>query len=178
MSNTMNQSDLAWTAFRYISNELSADEAATFEERLAMDQEAREELSRAVEITQALASQPQTDSQPLVSRPWRQRLSWMTVGAAACLAVMLSGEFIRSAVVRLGTSTGGNQVASFSLWPQMDETDSDAAIDASENESDDNHVASGDVSVPNWLLAAVKGKSDGRVVNPDDDPNDDDVLEN
>jgi len=177
MSNSMNQGDLAWTAFRYIANELSADEATTFEERLAVDQEAREELSRAVELTQALASQPQVESQLLVSRPWRQRLSWMTVGAAACLAVMLSGEFVRSALVRSGTSTGGSRVASFSFWSQMDETDSDAAIDANDNDSDDSHVASGDVSVPNWLLAAVKGKPEGRVVNPDDDPNDD-VLEN
>jgi ferric-dicitrate binding protein FerR (iron transport regulator) len=176
MSNTMNQGDLAWTAFRYISNELSADEVATFEECLAVDQEAREELSRAVELTQALAIQPRTDSQLLVSRPWRQRLSWMTVGAAACLAMMLSGEFVRSALMRSGTSVGGERLAGLSFGSQLD--DSDSATDLNENDSDDNHAVSGDVSVPSWLLAAVKGKPVGRVVHPDDDPDDDEVMEN
>ncbi|MBI5759151.1 MAG: hypothetical protein HZA46_11600 [Planctomycetales bacterium] len=178
MTNTMNQSDLAWTAFRYIANELTADEAATFEERLAVDQEAREELSHSVELTQALANQPRTDSQSQVSRQWRQRLSWMTVGAAVCLTVMLSGEFVRSALVRSGTSVGGDRLAGLSFGSQMDDSDSDATADLNENDSDDNHAASGDVSVPSWLLAAVKGKPVGRVVHPDDDPDDDEVMEN
>jgi ferric-dicitrate binding protein FerR (iron transport regulator) len=174
--NTTNDCDLAWTAFRYIANELTADETAAFEERLVVDQEAREELSRAVELTQALASQPRTESQPLVSRPWRQRLSWMTVGAAACLAVMLSGEFVRSALMRSGSSVGGERLAGLSFGSQLD--DADSATDLNENDSDDNHAVSGDLSVPSWLLAAVKGKPVGRVVHPDDDPDDDEVMEN
>lgn len=174
MSNTMGQSDLAWTAFRYISNEMPADEAAAFELRLAVDQEAREEVARAVELTQTMAGLPQVIPQPETVRPWRQRLSWMTAGAAVCLAVMLGGEFVRSAMVGRSTSSvDGSQIAAMSFGADMEETDADAN-DADPNA---NNVANNEVSVPSWLLAAVTGKPAGRDTHPDDNPNDD-VLDN
>jgi hypothetical protein len=80
--------DLQWLAFCYIADELSADEAEVFEERLAADQEAREAVARAVELSQAVAALPRETVCPSpAASPWRRRLAWMTVGAtAACLA--------------------------------------------------------------------------------------------
>jgi hypothetical protein len=171
MSNTMVQSDLAWTAFRYISNEMPADEAAAFELRLAADQESREEVARAVELTQTMARIPQSVPQPATVRPWRQRLSWMTAGAAVCLAVMLCGEFVRSAMVgRSASSVDGSRIAGMTFDTDMEVTDTDAN-DADLNASG---VMNNEVSVPSWLLAAVTGKP---ATHPDDNP-DDDVLDN
>ena len=47
--------DLHWTAFLYISGELTPDESSSFEIRLADDQEAREAVTEAVELAGALA---------------------------------------------------------------------------------------------------------------------------
>jgi hypothetical protein len=168
----MIESDLAWTAFRYVANEMSADEAVSFELRLAVDQEAREEVARTVELTQTMASVPQTISQPPSVRPWRQRLSWMTAGAAVCLTVMLGGELARSMLVNRGTSSvDGSRIAGMSFGAELEETDAD------DMDLETSEAANGEVSVPSWLLAAVKGKASGRGPHPDDNP-DDEVFDN
>ena len=48
--------DLSWTAFLYVSNELSAEDRAAFEVRLGEDQDAREAVCRAVTLTSAVAA--------------------------------------------------------------------------------------------------------------------------
>lgn len=91
--------DLDWLAFCYIADELSPDEAAAFEERLADDQQAREAVARAVELTRAVAAAcPEVRSRPApVSRAARGRrragpaghLAWTAIAVAACLVVAL-----------------------------------------------------------------------------------------
>ena len=54
----VNDANLLWHAFRYIADELSADETEQFEARLADDQVAREAVARAVELSQAIATLP------------------------------------------------------------------------------------------------------------------------
>lgn len=50
------ESDLLWDAFRYVADEMSADEVDAFEQSLAENQSAREAVVRAVQVTQAVAS--------------------------------------------------------------------------------------------------------------------------
>ena len=48
------EAELGFEAFRYVAGEMSDAESAEFEERLAIDQPAREAVARAVEIAQAV----------------------------------------------------------------------------------------------------------------------------
>ena len=86
--------DLDWAAFCYAAGELSPDEVADFELRLAEDQGAREALARAVELTQAVAAAETLE--PVVSvrserSLWGRRLAWMAIGAAASLLAAALG---------------------------------------------------------------------------------------
>jgi hypothetical protein len=93
------RNDLDWQAFRYIAAEMSPTELAQFEERLAGDQRARDAVSHAMELADAVAvaSEEATDScfgEP--ARPgtaartnWGRRLGWTALGAAAALAGVL-----------------------------------------------------------------------------------------
>jgi hypothetical protein len=84
------RSELDWLAFQYVAGELPADEAARFEERLAVDQQACEAVADAVELAEvtctvierpvvelSAAKQPRLD--------WARSVAWMGCGAAACL---------------------------------------------------------------------------------------------
>jgi hypothetical protein len=104
---------LDWQAYRYIANEMSSQEQSDFELLLADDQAAREAVAQAVELTQTiyaaeLFSSPHAISHNSVadspaasaavepapislrSRNWLVPVGWITVGAVACLALVLS----------------------------------------------------------------------------------------
>ena len=92
------RNELDWAAFCYLSGEMSAAESEQFEARLADEQEAREALARAVELTQVVAA-AESQFEELVVAPhasrtsWGTRISWMAVGglAAALLAMVWTG---------------------------------------------------------------------------------------
>jgi hypothetical protein len=92
--------DVFWLAFRYAQDELSADEAEAFEERLATEQPIREALAEAtrlaetigVSLDRELASQPSTR---VASRSRRRTVSWAAASAAACLALLLAWGVFR-----------------------------------------------------------------------------------
>jgi hypothetical protein len=90
---TNDSNELDWSAFCYAAGELSADEAAAFEARLADDQSAREALARAVELTQVVAT-AQSLAPVTLARPqsanWSKRLAWMAIGSAASLLAVLA----------------------------------------------------------------------------------------
>jgi hypothetical protein len=101
--------DLDWLAFCYIADELSRDEVDAFEARLADDQQAREAVARAVELTRAIAvagagSRKRTEPASRVAGAWRRlglagrigRLAWAAAAAAACLAAVLAYQHYRS----------------------------------------------------------------------------------
>jgi hypothetical protein len=90
---TPDQDCLDWLAFCYAAGELNAAESDDFEDRLAKDQDAREALARAVELTQTVAA---AESQPLVVMPaavasgrWQSRVAWMAIGGVASLLIGL-----------------------------------------------------------------------------------------
>jgi hypothetical protein len=86
--------ELDWLAFCYIAGEMSRDETAAFEQRLADEQEAREAVARAVELTRAIAAAKA--ARPTVPasvsavprRRYRavRRWFWAAVATAASLA--------------------------------------------------------------------------------------------
>lgn len=112
------QEELSWLAFRYISTEMSPDEAAQFEERLAIDQAAREavaaEVHRSQVISSVFAAMPvanhthngcstqratiqvvpnEASFRKLSTQQRKRNAAWIFAGAAACLAVLLITEF-------------------------------------------------------------------------------------
>jgi hypothetical protein len=91
------RNQLDWSAFCYLSGEMSPAEAEQFEARLADEQEVREALARAVELTQVVAAAESQCGEPVVAAQlrrtsWTTRISWMAVGglAAAALAMVWS----------------------------------------------------------------------------------------
>jgi len=99
--------DLDWLAFCYIADELPRDEAHAFEARLADEQEAREAVARAVELTRAVAAAGATARKrarpgSLVAGAWcpaglAGRLGWAAVAATVCLAAVLAYQNYRGA---------------------------------------------------------------------------------
>jgi hypothetical protein len=95
--------DLDWLAFCYIADELSPDEVERFESRLADDQEAREAVARAVDLTRAVAAvcaeaPHRTTPASSVAGVWRRmglagRLGWAAIAASACLAAVLGYQY-------------------------------------------------------------------------------------
>ncbi len=93
----IDKNELDWPAFCYAAGEMTADEAAAFEVRLADDQAAREALARAVELTEVVASAellaPALATRVAVARSqssvWTKRITWMAIGSAASLLVAL-----------------------------------------------------------------------------------------
>jgi len=84
---------LHWQAFQYVSGELTASEAESFERRLADDQLAREAVAGAVEICEgvlAVGEEFAVAAERVVpaarSSSWLRPAAWMALGAAACLA--------------------------------------------------------------------------------------------
>jgi anti-sigma-K factor RskA len=110
--------ELDWLAFAYVAGELTADEAADFELRLADDQRAREAVAAAIEIEEAvlltehaMRDSAQTEERHLLRQTrslpknvaWLQQAGWVVVGVAAALVLMAMVESVR--VERNGDAT-------------------------------------------------------------------------
>src|SRR5262245_51017622 len=84
--------DFAWRAFCYLHGELSPEEAEAFEEDLAVEQSARDELAAAVQLSMGLHAAGDQLALPAEvtcqRRPMRRfsrtQVVW-AVGIAACL---------------------------------------------------------------------------------------------
>src|SRR5262245_38899044 len=102
--------DLDLSAFRYVAGEMTPVEAAAFEGRLADDQTARDAVSRAVGLSQLMASAaPAADPAAPVRKSaavWMQPLGWMAIGAAA--AVLAVNLFSRPAANPAGAPPTSN----------------------------------------------------------------------
>ncbi|MFQ5731265.1 MAG: hypothetical protein ACE5KM_04840, partial [Planctomycetaceae bacterium] len=89
--------DLEWTAFRYVANELSAEEAAAFEQRLADDQAAREAVARCVEMTHAVVALAEAEEAHVLATPsaaGSRRGVWSVVACVAAVAAVCSAFWI------------------------------------------------------------------------------------
>ncbi len=84
------ESELHLLAFRYVSGELTGDEASAFEDRLGRDQTAREAVAGAVELIGALGQITPEPSHVSTTLPLRRRavrLAPLACGAAAAAAL-------------------------------------------------------------------------------------------
>lgn len=95
------ETDVHWQAFRYVAGEMSEVEAGRFEEQLALDQSAREAVATAAQLAQTVAltesQQPLTLRPAVAARSEKRMLRaavWMGLGAAACLAIVLSAGWL------------------------------------------------------------------------------------
>lgn len=185
MDSKLQGSELDWLAFCYIANELSAEDHKAFEERLADDQQAREAVARAVELTQNLAAIPvceQIVERPRVTVAGRHSDSWrravyLAVGGVACLLLLLAFVVNRDG----GSPDSGDPAIAdknserlaFAWVETLDETVSaeleepfllaaetdDETLTRNDAEFASFNEAGDDESIatPDWMLAAVSG---------------------
>lgn len=158
--------DLNWQAQQYVLGEMSAEELAAFESRLANDEAACEAVVAASALVLALqAAVPDTsvprlvESEPVClgsapsERPLSERRNpWMSVAALTMsLAALLCLGLVQ---VPTGPSMASRDTvdaaALVSLW-HTGMVDDAEDVDDSEDALD----PAGSVAVPGWMLAAV-----------------------
>ncbi len=167
MSRPSDQSELLLLAFRYVSGELPPQEASTFEERLASDQDACEALADAVELCEvvAIGAADSVIAPVRSSRPLRRK-------AAAVLAGSLAGV---AAIVAIGTQlvdrrTDGetpyaaHQASSLlSMWGHLRNQDTDGS-DRDLDEEGGSVEASDEI--PDWMFTALATTAGDEAIIP------------
>jgi hypothetical protein len=180
--------DLHWLAFRYAAGEMSAEEEQGFELRLADDQQAREAVEQAVELSEAVrmaaAETPAIEPARQALLTYR-RAAW--AATAACLLLAVCGvAWLVNSILRstppsqtIGASNGVDRNArdaSIALeWAALrgrqDAAAPESWIDSGpldvENDTEAIAVAQADSELPEWLMTAVAGDAD---VASDADP--------
>ena len=167
-------SDLDWLAFRYIANELTADEHEAFELRLADDAAACEALARAVELTDTIHAAETLA--PVASSPpaalWRARLSWLAAGATAAavlIAVSIAlPKYLASPEVAARVSTD-LAVAWSKTLPVVPQGAMHLPLEVAGPPAPavDDAAAAGESLTaedlpPSWMLAAVRGLAEAK----------------
>lgn len=162
-----NQADLEWLAFQYVSEELSAEDVALFEERLAVDQTAREAVAEAMLLLQAVSAGARIASPVQARRSWTQHAAWAAIGAAACLAVV----FVLRSLPKQSPLAQRPQASDLSsaelalVWAQSDPYGEPEAADPTAEE--ENGLAAEidrELVVPVWMLEAVSGAAEVKPV--------------
>jgi hypothetical protein len=165
MSQHQERQQLAWLAYRYVADELSADEASDFEERLAVDQSAREAVAEVVRLSaavQALPSEAFYDRE-LAPSLWRQRACWAALGAAACLLLTLGAQFLLGRASPTGNQARGEPTPLALAWAEAHSAAGDSpevaqqddSFDASQAMLDEPTEDAATWDAPGWLLDAV-----------------------
>jgi anti-sigma factor RsiW len=143
--------DLDWLAHRYLLDELSADEAAAFEEQLGTDEEAAAALARSTRLMAAVGSAlhdaKRPEPPPGTSVPRQKFLVGLT--AIAATIALVCGLSVSQALKPVAAS--GDAAELVSIWRESAgempvESDALAVEDEVQAATDD---------VPDWLMAAV-----------------------
>lgn len=179
--NSPEKAELSWSAFRYIAGEMPADEQARFEKQLALDQQAREAVALAVELTHGVVSaqeRPATVAPPRRSRRLRIRLAWSAAAAVAILLAFVLGrelggrneQGLAPAPLAQRSSPTDDQNSAdaarlVSLWVQADAADAQQFSTSGSGGRELMAVASPEIGtdglaetsleVPGWMWAAV-----------------------
>ncbi len=189
MTPDRDNSELLLTAFRYVSGELPAGEAANFETLLASDQSARDALADVVELSEAVAVEEfeRFHTQPYESVAGRTRRALPRWGVVAAVAVVAVACFL---VLNNGDQpdrAGGPDVASqateavtvpvedgadsvLSLWSELGWDNADLFESDAFLAEDVEPLSPDKDEIPDWLLTAVVGDEDetGADNMPDD----------
>jgi len=143
--------DLDWLAHRYLLDELSADEAAAFEERLGADEEAAAALARSVRlmaaVSSALSAAKQVEPVPATPDHHRKLFAGLTAIAAtiALVCVLSVGQGLKP------VAASGDAADLVSIWR---ESTGEVPVE-SDSPTDDDEVEAATDDVPDWLMAAV-----------------------
>lgn len=166
---------LDWQAFCYVTGELSLEQTAQFEDRLATDQLAREAVASALEtlqlVTAAESLTPAVQVRPRKTwqqSGWQRGLAWMSLGAAAALLLAVAlpriwnatqNEDWQSAGLTPELAVAWSKTAAHSelgdLYVPADAAQDDDAND-DDSEMNDSEPASRHAA-PAWMVAAVRG---------------------
>jgi hypothetical protein len=158
--------ELDWLAFQYVANEMSATERSAFEERLDLDQAAREAVAQAMELSLAVEVAYREDAVVVAARDrllGQGSRGWWSVGVAACVlfALVALSQLTRNAGERLAISpTPGDQLAIAWSETRVALPTSANLSAADENLLEDDLLAlRGEdddlLALPTWLVAAV-----------------------
>lgn len=149
------RNDLAWLANCYVTGELSAAEAATFEARLETDVAACEAVAQAMELNLAIVAAFDAEPSILIPQPATILPTRRAVAAVAALAV--AALAVAGVAVLVGRGPDGNAVA------RKDGADRLVAAwasgEAARNAADDDDGLDShddpDLEPPDWLLMAL-----------------------
>jgi hypothetical protein len=165
MSQHRQQEPLAWLAYRYVADELSVGEAADFEERLAVDQAARETVAEVVRLSAAVQALPSDAfyDRELAPSVWRQRACWAALGAAACLLLTLGAQFLLGRASPTGNQARGEPTPLALAWAEAHSAAGDSSeVDQQDDSFDASQAMLGEPTddaatwdAPDWLLDAV-----------------------
>jgi hypothetical protein len=174
MSDELRKDDLAWLAFCYVADELAAEERERFEERLAVDQAAREAVAAAVALTTDISAALQTRGtasetvEPVRAassagaRKWFERIAWTACGAAACwLLLSVSGAFDprrpNGPTKDISAADGalGELASNWAALLEETPAGEDAAITTAQDEPDDLQPVEEIDAASDWMVAAV-----------------------
>ncbi len=164
------EADLDWLAAQYFACELRDHDAAVFENRLAVDQTAREALAQAVELSRAITLSGESSISPAgaaLKRPtmpmrdsfWLKPAGWLAASAAAVLVMGVTLNLLWSP-----NSSGGLESSLLaSEWTEIRDLTEDAfsdpaaRIEVTENGWDGlaATTAPEDLGEANWLLTAL-----------------------
>jgi hypothetical protein len=167
---------LEWRAFRYVSGEMTEDEARELEELMATDQTAREAVSRAVALGCKLA-EARPSHEPVItrserstenpSRTWTWQGSavvWAAMATAASVAFLLgiywgrheavNQQIVPAQVARSGGTEGAVDADAWLHLHQMNRGEAQVAQSWDEWEADEPFEPSVDHGpvVPAWLV--------------------------
>jgi hypothetical protein len=165
--------DLDWLAFQYIHDELSADQAEEFEQRMAEDQAAREAVAEAVLLCQAVAAgAKEVIPAGTEHRSWLLHAAWAAIGAAACLAlVFVLRSPTRQPVTPLAQRPQLSDLTDEELalvWALSLESPEGLLVDDEDlNLASDTRDAEREVVVPPWMLEALGGSQEVAPVAPE-----------
>ena len=173
------RNNLDWLAFQYVAGEMSPPDAEAFETRLLDDQPAREAVAAAVELCQAVeatcsapgrAGAATTLPASRMSATWMAPAAWLAAGAAACLLVVASIQWLsapnKSGENRMARGSSDADLELALAWSDVRQLQSEGAEADAAIEPDDDSLASSftdelesdssaQFDAPSWILNAL-----------------------
>ncbi len=159
--------DSDWLAVRFVLGELSAREAAAFEQQLASDQAARDAVVRATTLVETLAAIPAPAVRPARRSLSRRIVAALTVVAAGvCIAIVGYRSLVppMPQVVERTNARTIDPTRLATLWlDSANSLNGIPEVEAADESSADSESA---LLPPDWLLAAVEQEE----AMPSDEP--------
>ena len=159
--NSLNNADFDLKAFRYIAGEMLADEFSQFEERLAVDQDARDAVARSVQIAHAVAALPPDSTRALATRRTltNRRAVVALTATAMCLALTVGLLTFGHRNVHQPPSELVSRQAEHlvDLWNQTEVAANRLANGDTAELLNGNpiEVRAAEITVPDWMIVAV-----------------------